>query len=44
MEDSVYDAGGAINWSGIYPLNKELEDFLEEKIKNKEIILRGEKL
>ncbi len=37
--DSVYKAGGAINFSGIYPLSEELENFLEERIKNKEITL-----
>lgn len=38
-EDSVYQAGGAINWSGIYPLSEELENFLEDKLKNGEIKL-----
>ncbi len=40
MEDSIYDVGGAINISGIYPLNEKLENFLESKIKNGEIVLK----
>ncbi len=43
-KNSVYDAGGAINISGIYPLSEELENFLEDKIKNKEITLKGENI
>lgn len=39
-EDSVYQAGGVISFSGIYPLSEELERFLEEKIKNGEITLK----
>jgi len=29
-EKSVYDAGGAINWSGLYPANEELVRLVEE--------------
>ncbi|MEM3370013.1 MAG: hypothetical protein QXE90_04165 [Candidatus Micrarchaeia archaeon] len=41
-EKSVYDVGSAINFSGIYPLNKELEEFLEKNLDNKKIILKKE--
>jgi hypothetical protein len=30
--DSVYDAGGAINWSGLYPPNPQLIHFFRESI------------
>jgi len=26
--DSIYKAGGAINWSGVYPISEEFEKFL----------------
>lgn len=36
---SVEEAGGAINFSGLYPLNRELEDLLESGISSGEIKL-----
>lgn len=38
---SVHDAGGAINFSGIYPLNEELEKVLYEGIKNRKILINN---
>lgn len=41
---SIYDAGGAINFSGIYPINEDLEKFLEEKLSSGEIkVIKHEK-
>ncbi len=37
MGDSIYEIGSALNLSGIYPINEELERFLEEKIDSGEI-------
>lgn len=38
-EESVYGAGGAINFSGIYPLSEVLENFLEDGIKSGKIVI-----
>jgi len=40
---SVYESGGAINWSGMYPISDELAKYLEEKIGNGEIRFEKEK-
>lgn len=37
---SIHDAGGALNLSGIYPLNKELEEVLCKGIEDKKIHIK----
>lgn len=41
--ESVYDVGGAINISGLYPLNNKLEMLLEEGLKTGKIKLKASK-
>lgn len=38
-EESVYQVGGAINFSGIYPLSEKLENFIEDGIKAGKIVI-----
>lgn len=38
-EESVYKVGGAINFSGIYPLSEKLENFIEDGIKAGKIVI-----
>ena len=35
VEQAVYDVGGAINMSGIYPLSTKLETFIEKNFRTK---------